>query len=149
MGGAVPVNVVSADTTRAVGGGEGGGSCRGAAGLLVSGLLLGGPRPPLINLSLPESAGAFFAEFPCGLGLCRCVVRHHGRTSVTGFGAGRCGFCFGGLAGLHLIVGLPLHAALVDLALPEFRPAFLTYFAGMVELGPGWLIGHGFTPLLR
>jgi hypothetical protein len=48
-----------------------------------------------------------------------------------------------------LIVGLPLHAALVDLALPEFRPAFLTYFAGMVELGPGWLIGHGFTPLLR
>jgi hypothetical protein len=56
---------------------------------------------------------------------------------------------FGGLACLHLIVGLPLHAALVDLALPEFRPAFLTYFAGMVELGPGWLIGHGFTPLLR
>ena len=54
-----------------------------------------------------------------------------------------------GLAGLHLLVGLPLHAALVDLALPEFRPAFLTYFAGMVELGPGWLIGHGFTPLLR
>jgi hypothetical protein len=55
---------------------------------------------------------------------------------------------FGGLACLHLIVGLPLHAALVDLALPEIRPAFLTYFTGVVELGPGGLIGHGFTPLL-
>jgi hypothetical protein len=56
---------------------------------------------------------------------------------------------FGGLARLHLIVGLPLHAALVDLALPEFGPAFLAYFAGMVEFGSGRLIGHEFTPLLR
>jgi hypothetical protein len=47
-----------------------------------------------------------------------------------------------------LIVGLPLHAALVDLALPEIGPAFLAHFAGLVEFGPGWLIGHGFTPLL-
>jgi hypothetical protein len=56
---------------------------------------------------------------------------------------------FRGFARIHLIVGLPLHAALVDLALPEIGPAFLAHFAGMVELRSGWLIGHGVTPLLR
>jgi hypothetical protein len=56
---------------------------------------------------------------------------------------------FRGLARVHLIVGLPLHAALVDLALPEIGPAFLAHFAGMVTLCPGWLIGHEVTPLLR
>jgi hypothetical protein len=54
-----------------------------------------------------------------------------------------------GLAGVHLIVGLPLHAALVDLALPEIGPAFLAHFSRMVTLCPGWLIGHEVTPLLR
>jgi hypothetical protein len=58
-------------------------------------------------------------------------------------------FLFRGLAGVHLIVGLPLHAALVDLALPEIGSAFLAHFSRMVTLCPRWLIGHGFTPLLR
>jgi hypothetical protein len=56
---------------------------------------------------------------------------------------------FRGLAGVHLIVGLPLHASLADLALPEIGPAFLAHFAGMVPLCPRWLIGHRVTPLLR
>jgi hypothetical protein len=55
---------------------------------------------------------------------------------------------FRDLARVHLIVGLPLHAALVDLALPEIGAAFLAHFAGMVKLRSGWLIGHRFTPLL-
>jgi hypothetical protein len=55
---------------------------------------------------------------------------------------------FRGFSRVHLIVGLPLHAALVDLALPEIGPAFLARFAGMVKLRPGWLSGHVFTPLL-
>ena len=55
---------------------------------------------------------------------------------------------FRGFAGVHLIVRVPLHASLVDLALPEIGPAFLAYFPRMVKLCPRWLIGHGVTPLL-
>lgn len=51
---------------------------------------------------------------------------------------------FRGLARVHLIVGLPLHAAFVDLALPEIGPAFRARFAGMVTLCPRWLISHVF-----
>jgi hypothetical protein len=56
---------------------------------------------------------------------------------------------FRGLARVYLIVRLPLHAALVDLALPEIGPAFLAHFPRMVTLCPRWLIGHRVTPLLR
>jgi hypothetical protein len=56
---------------------------------------------------------------------------------------------FRGLACLHLIVRVPLHASLVDLALPEIGPAFLAHFPRMVKLCSRLLIGHGFTPLLR
>jgi hypothetical protein len=55
---------------------------------------------------------------------------------------------FRGFARVHLIVGLPLHAARVDLALPEISPAFLAHLAGMVKLRSGWVIAHVFTPLL-
>jgi hypothetical protein len=54
---------------------------------------------------------------------------------------------FRGLVCVHLIVCLPLHAALVDLALPEIGPAFLAHLSRMVTLRSGWLIGHVFTPL--
>ncbi len=64
-------------------------------GLDGSGLLLGGPRLPLIDLSLPEGAGAFLAEFPRWAALCRGVVRHHGRESPYGFWRWRRGFCSG------------------------------------------------------
>ncbi|MFZ3235516.1 MAG: hypothetical protein WA417_21500 [Stellaceae bacterium] len=40
---------------------------------------------------------------------------------------------FRGLARVHLILGLPLHAALVDLALPEICPAFLAYFTAWLS----------------
>jgi hypothetical protein len=56
---------------------------------------------------------------------------------------------FRGLIRVHSVVGLPLHAALADLALPEIGPAFLAHFACVVKLRSGWLIGHGVTPLLR
>jgi hypothetical protein len=48
-----------------------------------------------------------------------------------------------------LIVRVPLHASLVDLALPEIGPAVLAHFPRMVKLCSRLLIGHGFTPLLR